>query len=747
MDETYDRILMSISEDYWEEARAMLQWLSLSIRPLRISDLAEVGAMVAGRPPRFDPKNRFSDQKDVITILSPLIAVDDYNDFLWSSVKLAHFSVKEYLFSQRIRSGPAFRFALSSDTAHIDIAEGCLAYLSYFDHTPIVLSHLSLFQLLGYAALSWPFHARAVPVTAESQLLDTMIIRLLKPNTLPYLNWRRIISTQLFRDPHDGSQRHLRETEFPQTPDLPISDADLLEAQCPPLYHAVEYDLTRIINYYIEQTDNVNDLCGSHGTILGAAIHAGNSDVITQLLELGADVNIVRGQYHTALQMAAYHGHELIVRRLLEAGADVNREGGVYHTPLQAAACFGFQSIVCLLLKHGADPNSFGGKHYSALRAAVYFGHVSICELLLGAGADHSAYGPVRDDYPQHVLSVAVAKNHKSVVDTLLSYGAGVESPVPKENSLLVWAASWGNTHNVETLLYHGANLNTACVTGLGSPLEAACDLGIQEGVMHEHGWEGEDGKNLISLLLENGASVHTRDSNRQTVLQRAVKALGPIESIVAKDIKVITETILTLVKHGASIKPGIIDDYGSLMQLAASCTNHEIAEHLGHLLADLGSDINDSDEINGDALIFAAWRGHVDLILFLLERWPGVNLNSTVLRKSLQTAALHGHTEVVELLLSKGVDANTHSGSLGTAMQAAASRGELDVIKMLLSYGSDPNIRCGIFETALQAAAANGWKHAVRLLLENGADAHIHGGKYGSALQAAICANSKRVL
>ncbi|KAL9121868.1 MAG: hypothetical protein Q9187_001574 [Circinaria calcarea] len=738
LDETYDRILMSISEDYWEEARAMLQWLSLSIRPLRISDLAEVGAIAPGRPPRFDPKNRFSDQKDVLTILSPLIAVDDYNDFLWSSVRLAHFSVKEYLFSQRIRSGPAFRFALSSDAAHIDIAEGCLAYLSYFDHAPIVLSDLSIFQLLGYAALSWPFHARAVAVTAESHLLDTMIIRLLKPNSLPYLNWRRVISTQLFRDPHDSSQRHLRETEFPQTPHLPISDADLLEAQCPPLYHAVEYDLTQIINHYIEQTDNVNDFCGSHGTILGAAIHAGNSDVITRLLELGADMNTVRGNYHTALQMAAYHGHELIVKRLLEAGADVNQEGGVYHTPLQAAACFGFQSIVCLLLKHGADPNSFGGKHYSALRAAVYYGHVSICGLLLSAGADHSAYGPVRDNYPQHILSVAVAKNHKSVVDTLLNYGAGVESPVPTENSPLVWAASWGNTHNVESLLYHGASLNTACVTGLGSPLEAACDLGIREGVMHEHGWEGEDGKNLISLLLENGASVHTRDNDRPTVLQRAMKSLGPIDNIVAKDIRVITETILALVNYGASIKPGIIDDHGSLMQLAASCMNHEIAEHLGHLLADLG------DEIKGDALIFAAWRGHVDLIVFLSERWPGVNLNNSVLRKSLQTAALHGHAEVVELLLSKGVDANTHSGSLGTAMQAAASRGELDTIKILLSYGSDPNIRCGIFETTLQAAAANGRNHAVRLLLDSGADARIHGGKYGSALQAAICANSE---
>ena len=98
------------------------------------------------------------------------------------------FFIKEYLFSQRIFSGPTSRFALSSDAAHIDIAEGCLAYPSYFGNTPIVLEDLSLFQLLGHAALSRPFHARAISITAQSQLLDTMIMRLLKSNNLPYLN-------------------------------------------------------------------------------------------------------------------------------------------------------------------------------------------------------------------------------------------------------------------------------------------------------------------------------------------------------------------------------------------------------------------------------------------------------------------------------------------------------------------------------------------------------------------------------
>ena len=56
-------------------------------------------------------------------------------------------------------------------------------------------------------------------------------------------------------------------------------------------------------------------------------------------------------------------------------------------------------------------------------------------------------------------------------------------------------------------------------------------------------------------------------------------------------------------------------------MQLAASCTDREIAEHSVHLLIDLGADLNDSTAVNEDVLISAAKRGHINLVSFLLER------------------------------------------------------------------------------------------------------------------------------
>lgn len=45
------------------------------------------------------------------------------------TVRIAHFSVQEYLESERIRDQKAARFALTSPTAYAEITQICLGYL------------------------------------------------------------------------------------------------------------------------------------------------------------------------------------------------------------------------------------------------------------------------------------------------------------------------------------------------------------------------------------------------------------------------------------------------------------------------------------------------------------------------------------------------------------------------------------------------------------------------------------------
>ena len=73
-------------------------------------------------------------------------------------IRLAHFSVKEYLVSDRIQ---ASQYSIKEITANIYIAETCLIYLLQFDKpdslTPRTLED---FPLVGYAGTYWTRHAQ-----------------------------------------------------------------------------------------------------------------------------------------------------------------------------------------------------------------------------------------------------------------------------------------------------------------------------------------------------------------------------------------------------------------------------------------------------------------------------------------------------------------------------------------------------------------------------------------------------------
>jgi len=71
-----------------------------------------------------------------------------------------------------------------------------------------------------------------------------------------------------------------------------------------------------------------------YGSVLSRAASAGNTAVVSGMLDLGADINSVDGKYGTALGAAVSGGHKETVSMLLTRGAMVMRVGGWYHTAL-----------------------------------------------------------------------------------------------------------------------------------------------------------------------------------------------------------------------------------------------------------------------------------------------------------------------------------------------------------------------------------------------------------------------------
>jgi hypothetical protein len=158
LDETYNRILCAIDDENSEYTVRILRWLAFSSRPLLLEEIAEVIAINSGRDPAFDSQEVLEDPSDVSRICSSLVTIATTEEpasehFSSSSsrlskstqkvVALAHYSVKEYLLSERCRQSRAARYSIQHTPCNEFIAKSCLGYLLQFQVSDS-LSHESL---------------------------------------------------------------------------------------------------------------------------------------------------------------------------------------------------------------------------------------------------------------------------------------------------------------------------------------------------------------------------------------------------------------------------------------------------------------------------------------------------------------------------------------------------------------------------------------------------------------------------
>ena len=165
LDETYERVLKEIGKADGNLALRILQCLTVASRPLRVEELAEILALdfekAEGRMPTFNEDWRLQDRHQALLITcSSLIAiVDDHGSRV---VQFSHFSVKEFLTSERL-STPVrdiSSFHILPEPAHATLAQACLAVLLCLDDSIPKKRIRSSFPLAHYAAQHWVDHAQ-----------------------------------------------------------------------------------------------------------------------------------------------------------------------------------------------------------------------------------------------------------------------------------------------------------------------------------------------------------------------------------------------------------------------------------------------------------------------------------------------------------------------------------------------------------------------------------------------------------
>ena len=164
-------------------------------------------------------------------------------------------------------------------------------------------------------------------------------------------------------------------------------------------------------------------------------------------------------------------------------------------------------------------------------------------------------------------------------------------------------------------------------------------------------------------------------------------------------------------------------------------------------VLIQQGADVNVQVNNGWTALIWAAEKGHKEIVEMLLEGGADVNIKSDDGYTALIWASREGHKEVVEMLLQNGADVNQKDGNSYTALIWASRGGYKEVVEVLLERGADVNHKDKYSKTALMRASNNGYNEIVQLLLEGGADVHQKD-KYGeTALMGATDKETKMVI
>ncbi|KAI6890008.1 hypothetical protein KC325_g46 [Hortaea werneckii] len=532
VDEMHTRLLQDIEERYQQEAFTLLEWLAYARSPLTLGELAEAVFIHADEESCVDAGNR-GDIEDVLNLLSGLVVFEDslkeaatrlprlssinidepitgpakpqvliQNTELSKNtrIRLAHFSLKEYLQSESILHSRAKRFHLVGEVGHRVLAQSCLAYLRHYISSgskTSTTSDFEYFPLLNYAARSWYYHSA--------------------------------------RQPHDEIQRELsllRQDEerngwlFIHDPDKPWH---VPFRRTPPsgsaIYYAALLGIRSVVKHLLQCGVDVNVQGGYYGNALQAASSAGHLEAIQLLLVGGADVNAEGGHFGSALQAASSAGHIEAMQLLLVGGADVNARSGEHRNAIQAASYGGYTKAIQLLLDCGADVNAHGGKYGNALYTASERGHKEALHLLLEKGANVNSQGGKYGN----PLQAASVRGDMEVVQSLLHRGADPRATGGIYSTALHAASSQAFPDIVRLLLRYGADVE-ARSESLETPLQVACVTGATE---------------MATLLLDFGANPNAAPGSHGTCLRAA--ALSGADEIVRR-----------LLSHGVELSEDI---------------------------------------------------------------------------------------------------------------------------------------------------------------------------------------------
>lgn len=358
LDETYDRILGSIRDEDHDYVLRMLKWLVDSERPLALAELAEAIALNPEKE-ALDPAVRLMVPEDILDLCGSLIRVEENQRTV-----LAHFSVKEYLLSGRLKrkAQRLAMFALRADDSRQHVTTCMLSY---------ILSIGLRVQSLEHA---------------------------LDEEEFPLLSYVRSLDFSHFQD-FDAIQlwmtRHLVETQCEDVKWMFLLDSVKVSAA---------YEGNYTIAWFVRRSFVNSLMCFWNGHMM-------------QHSAIGTGLNVTR----TVQRIAGEFLHSQHAWDSPENADEISRNDGtaVATSPLGSAACFNLEHALRFLLENGALVDGIPWLQFlgNPLIQALRFGNKSIVRILTDFGDNVNIRCPRR---PDACALLAAASHSPELVEFLL---------------------------------------------------------------------------------------------------------------------------------------------------------------------------------------------------------------------------------------------------------------------------------------------------------------------------------------
>ena len=281
-------------------------------------------------------------------------------------------------------------------------------------------------------------------------------------------------------------------------------------------------------------------------------------------------------------------------------------------------------------------------------------------------------------------------------------------------DSVLGLACASGYIELVSVLLAINANIEDKGHKNESTPLIEACDNG------HEQ---------IVELLLKHGANVNAKSACRNTPMHYAVQ-----HNFVA-----IVKLLLKYAPTNGGLKLEEPNENGHtpLME-AASAGFVECAK----LLIEAGAQVNtQSNEFKETALTLAAYKGHADMVAYLIAQSADIEHKTDEMHTALMEACMDGHVECARILIQHGACVNMPPDAFESPLTLAACGGHVELADLLIEAHADLEERNDEGYTPLMEAAREGHEEMVALLLFHDADINAVTEETGeTALTLACC-------